>query len=92
LTGCRTFSLTQLGAERLRPKDTDEIHWEKSLPGFGLRVSTKGVKTSLVQYRVRQPDDGKPVERQQKLGRLEYLTVADARELARQDKPMLQAV
>jgi hypothetical protein len=78
-------SLTQKGAERLRAKDTDEIHWDKILPGFGLRVSTKGVKTFLVQYRVRQPD-GKPVERQQKLGRLNYMTVAQARELARQHK------
>jgi integrase len=80
------ISLTQLDAERLRPTDTDEIYWDKHLPGFGLRVSSKGVKTFLVQYRVRQPDGSKPTERQQKLGWLEYMSVADARELARQHK------
>jgi hypothetical protein len=44
------ISLTQLGAEWQWPGDIDQIFWGKNLPGFGPRVSTKGVKTSIVQY------------------------------------------
>jgi hypothetical protein len=40
-------SLNQEIAKRLRPKDTDQIYWDNYLPGFGLRVSSKGVKTFL---------------------------------------------
>src|SRR5215469_8159814 len=76
------ISLTQLGAERLRAAD---IYWDKNLPGFGLRVSPKGRKTFFVQYRFRQAD-GSLKERQETLGTLDYLTVAEARNRARASK------
>src|SRR5437588_11964137 len=79
------IALTQLAAERLRATATETLYWDKHLPGFGLRVSPKGKKTFLVQYRFRQPD-GALKERQETLGTLAFLTVAEARERARQSK------
>src|SRR5262249_5806841 len=76
------ISLTQLAAERLRAPG---IHWDKNLPGFGLRVSPKGRKTFFVQYRFRQAD-GSLKERQETLGTLDYLSVAEARNRARASK------
>ena len=81
------ISLTQLGAERLRAAD---IYWDKNLPGFGLRVSPKGRKTFFVQYRFRQAD-GTLKERQETLGTLDYLSVAEARNRARASKAKASA-
>jgi integrase len=83
-------SLTQLGCERLRAKDKEQIVWDTNLPGFGLRVSPKGVKTFILQYRYRT-DGGKLKERQEALGRLNFLTVAEARDRARQIKSRASA-
>jgi integrase len=80
------ISLTQLGAERIRPANADVIYWDNNLPGFGLRVSSKGRKSFLVQYRVRAKGKGKSLERQEVLGTLAFLTVAQARDRARQAK------
>jgi integrase len=82
-------SLTQLGAERLRPAKTEVLYWDRTMPGFGLRVSPKGRKTFIVQYRVRL--DGKLKERQETIGTLAYLTVAQARDRARQSKAKASA-
>src|SRR4051794_29936385 len=79
------ISLTQLGAERLRAVEREVLYWDKNMPGFGLRVSPKGRKTFLVQYRFRQPD-GALKERQETLGTLDFLTVVQARDRARQSK------
>ena len=81
------YQLTQLGAERLRAAD---IYWDKNLPGFGLRVSPKGRKTFFVQYRFRQAD-GSLKERQETLGTLDYLSVAEARNRARASKAKASA-
>jgi hypothetical protein len=62
------------------------IYWDKNLPGFGLRVSPKGRKTFFVQYRFRQAD-GTLKERQETLGTLDHLTVAEARKRARASRP-----
>jgi integrase len=83
-------SLTQLGAERLRPTDREVIYWDTNFPGFGLRVNPKGSKTFILQYRYRQPD-GTLKERQEKLGRLDHLTVAQARDRAREIKARASA-
>ena len=61
------------------------IYWDKNMPGFGLRVSPKGRKTFFDQYRFRQAD-GTLKERQETIGTLGFLTVAEARNLARQLK------
>ena len=85
------ISLTQLAVERLRPADREVIYWDSNLPGFGLRVSPKGVKTFLLQYRYRT-ESGKLKERQESLGRLKVVkTVAIARERARQIKDRASA-
>ena len=84
------ISLTQLGVERLRAAGTEVVYWDKNMPGFGLRVSPKGRKTFLVQYRFRQPH-GSLKERQETLGTLNFLTVAEARERARQSKAKASA-
>src|SRR5215469_12536295 len=89
-------SLTQLGAQRQRAAG---IYWDTKLPGFGLRVSPKGVKTLFIQYRYivseYRDQNGKRKrqwkERVEKLGRLNYLTVAEARERAKQIKAKASA-
>ena len=75
------ISITQLGAERLRPQATDQMFWDKTLPGFGLRVSPKGRKSLICQYRVRGPKGTAWKERQVVLGTLAFLTVGEARGL-----------
>jgi integrase len=80
------ISITQLGAERLRPQAADVMYWDKNLPGFGLRVSPKGRKSFICQYRVRGTKGSKWTERQVVLGTLNFLTVAEARDRARRYK------
>jgi integrase len=48
------MKLTQLACERLKPPtDKDSvIFWDLQLPGFGLRVSSRGRKTWITMYRV----------------------------------------
>jgi Arm DNA-binding domain len=79
-------SLTQLMAERLRPKAAEVMFWDTNLPGFGLRVSPKGRKSFIVQYRVRGAKGTAWKERQIVLGTLAFLTVAQASDRARQYK------
>ena len=74
-------NLTQREAERLPPPDGPEAvtWWCRTLPGFGLRISPKGKKVWVCQYRVR----GGP-EVLETIAPLSILPkVADARELAR---------
>jgi integrase len=72
--------LTQAAANNLKPPASGRIEvWDSQLPGFGLRISSSGLKTWQCLYRV----DGKPVR--EKLGTLAQIqNVADAREMARQ--------
>jgi integrase len=73
-------TLTQLAVDRLKPPpEGSVIHWDKTLPGFGVRVSAKGRKTWIGMYRV----DGKSV--METLGTIATVPlVKDAREKARQ--------
>jgi len=80
------ISITQLGAERLRASTTETVYWDKNLPGFGLRVSPKGRKSFICQYRVRGAKGTTWKERQVVLGTLNFLTVAEARDRARRYK------
>jgi integrase len=51
-------NLTQLGVDQIKPPAEGSVtHWDKTLPGFGVRVSAKGRKTWIATYRV----SGKPV-------------------------------
>ena len=73
-------NLTQLSVERLRPPTEGAVtYWDKMLPGFGLRVSSRGRKTWLCVYRVA----GKPV--METLGTMAVVPrLADARDAARE--------
>jgi len=62
------ISLTEVTVKQLSPKPTEVIYWDEKTTGFGLRVTPKGKKTFLIQYRFRQAD-GKLKERQEKIGR-----------------------
>ncbi len=72
-------NLTQLAVERLNPPAEGTVtHWDKLLPGFGVRVSARGRKTWVAIYRV----NGKSV--MQTLGTSATVPrLADARDLAR---------
>jgi integrase len=71
--------LTQAAANNLKPPASGRLEvWDSQLPGFGLRISSSGLKTWQCLYRV----DGKPVR--EKLGTVAQIpNVAAARELAR---------
>ena len=83
-------NLTHPFVEAVKAPSVGQLdYWDVKTPGFGLRVSPKGKKTFLVQYRVRI--DGKLKERQETIGTLAYLTVAQARDRARQSKAKASA-
>src|SRR3954470_12440550 len=72
--------LTQVAVDRLSPPASGRIiHWDRHLPGFGLRVTAKGSKSWVAMYRV----GGKPV--METIGSLAKLPrVDDARQRARE--------
>jgi integrase len=72
-------NLTQLAVERIKaPAEGAMTYWDKTLPGFGVRVSARGRKTWIATYRV----NGKAV--MQTLGTTATVPkLADAREAAR---------
>jgi integrase len=72
--------LTQVAVEKLKPpSEGRSIHWDRHLPGFGLRVTRNGQKSWVAMYRV----GGRSV--METLGKFERIPKVDeARELARQ--------
>lgn len=80
------LNLTQAAADRLpTPADKHVTYWDTGLAGFGVRVSPKGKKTWVAQYRVTGGS-----EKIESLGTVALLPkLADAREKARYS--MLQA-
>ncbi|WP_235062964.1 Arm DNA-binding domain-containing protein, partial [Paramagnetospirillum caucaseum] len=44
--------LSQSYAERIKPGASDEFHWDTTLPGFGLKVTTSGRSTWVFQRQV----------------------------------------
>ena len=68
-----------LTAKRVRdakPSDKTRIEWDDEVKGLGLRITPRGAKAFIFNYRV----DG--VSRRMTLGRTGELTLADARTLA----------
>lgn len=71
--------LTQLAVDRLAPPKTGRIiHWDRLLPGFGIRLTASGARSWVAMYRV----NGKAV--METIGTVAKVSkVEDARELAR---------
>jgi integrase len=73
-----TLRLTQLAADKLAPPASGRaIFWDRTLPGFGLRVTARGAKSWVAMYRVA----GKPV--METLGPVARLKIDEARKHAR---------
>lgn len=49
-----TTRLTKSRVDGIRPSSREVIYWDESLPGFGLRVKTSGIKSFVIQYRNKQ--------------------------------------
>ena len=43
--------LTKRAVDLAKPGTQDEFHWDVDMPGFGLKVTPKGRKVYVVQYR-----------------------------------------
>ena len=70
--------LTKRSIDALRPEAKDAIYFDDEVKGFGLRISPRGLKTYLIQYR----SGGRT--RRVKVGRHGTLTVEEARKRARE--------
>lgn len=46
-----TLKLTKPVIDELTPNATDQVYWDKTLPGFGLKVTPAGRKVFIVMYR-----------------------------------------
>jgi integrase len=71
------IKFTDRTVSALKAKSTRLDYWDDSLPGFGVRVTPDGEKTFCVKYRIA----GK--QRRFSLGRLGKVSLASAREMAR---------
>lgn len=72
--------LTKSFVERASAESGDELYWDSSLPGFGLRVKSSGSKSYVVQYRNRQSGRS----RRKTIGQHgPLMTLHQAREVAR---------
>ena len=72
-----TFHFTAEGVKALKPAATRVEYWDASLTGFGLRVTPRGAKTWFYWYRRGH------VKRRWTIGRFPQLSLADARQQAR---------
>src|SRR5579862_8633528 len=81
-----TISLTQRAVEALNPPRTGRVeYFDRTLPGFGLRISDAGRKTWFVMYRVR----GRKVR--ETIGTIATIpNVGDARQRARESIELAQ--
>ncbi len=72
-----TLRLTARGLAALPAPPTSQMDfWDRDLPGFGVRVSSSGLRTAMVRYR------RAGLYRRLKIGTLPPLSLADARDLA----------
>ena len=74
-----TTKLTRKAIDSLAPPaETQVIHWDREIRGFGLRILPSGLKTFVLQYR-----NAEGVKRRANLGRYGIMTVEQARDLAK---------
>ena len=71
------MKLNKTNIEALNPSNKDKFYWDNELKGFGLRVSPKGKKSFLVQYR----KDGR--SKRIRIGQFGNITAFNARRDAR---------
>jgi len=67
--------------DSLKGGDRELFHWDTELKGFGIRVSPKGIRTFMVQYRAGGGRSGRT--RRYAIGRYGPLTVEEARKQAK---------
>lgn len=79
-----SINLNQKKLESLKPESVRRDFWDKSLKGFIVRVSPDGKKIFSVYYRI----GGE--QRRKTLGAFPVLSLADARELAREDLELVR--
>ena len=73
------IKLTKSAIDALKPTATDEVYWDATLPGFGVKVTPKGRKVFIALYRVR---GGKSRLRKYTIGPYGKLTLHHARATA----------
>lgn len=79
-----TARITKRLVDSTAPGSRDVFIWDDELPGFGLKVTPKGLKKYIVQYRI--PGIGrKATPKRVQLGRHGALTAEEARQLARKE-------
>ena len=81
----RSLNLTARRIRDAKPQVKTVILWDRELKGLGVRVTAKGAKSFILNYRV----DGR--ERRATLGRCAELSLKDARELAGRELAAIRA-
>ena len=74
--------ITKTAVDAAQPDVKDTFHWDEQLKGFGLKVTPKGKKVYICQYRV--GGGAKGVSRRQTIGTHGVLTPEEARAIAKQ--------
>jgi integrase len=47
-----TLRITKAAVDAIQPTEKDQLHWDNRLPGFGCKVTPKGAKIFIYQYRL----------------------------------------
>jgi integrase len=47
-----TLRITKAAVDAIQPSEKDQLHWDNRLPGFGCKVTPKGSKIFIYQYRL----------------------------------------
>lgn len=77
-----TIRITKSSVDAAKPSDRDEFFWDEQLAGFGLKVTPKGKKVYVCQYRVGGGASGN--SRRQTIGAHGVFTPDEARAAAKQ--------